>query len=380
MEVRGGRGRDVSTLELFFDLVYVYAITQVVGLIHDDATLAGLAKGALVLWLLWWAWAIYTWTTNWTGTDGIVVRLFLLTAMGATLLMALAIPDAFGASSIWFGVMYFIVRILASVFYWVESADYPDQRQAFNTFFPMAFLAAALVLVGGFLDQPWLTILWIVAAALDALAAFNAGKGTWAVDTHHFAERNGLFVIVALGETIVGIGLTAAGVERDAIHIAAIIVGFVIAASLWWAYFDRAAPLIDSVFDRATGKGPGRIARDAYSLLHYPLIVGIVFYAVAAEEIVAHPDEPLGTVGRLALSLGVALVLVSIAASLYRVTSKVATARILAAVAVMAIGAIAGSWNAVVFAAAVAAATVMALTFEHLRPWTYAVDEESSDH
>ncbi len=171
------------------------------------------------------------------------------------------------------------------------------------TFAPTAMLAAGLVLVGGWLDTPWLTVLWVGAALLDMTAAAFAGRATWAIDAPHFAERNGLFIIVALGETIVGVGLTAAGVERDAIHIVAIVIAFLIACSLWWAYFHRAALVMEHAMSTGLGRVPGRIARDAYSLLHYPLVVGIIFYAVAAEEIVAHPDEPLEDFGRLLLLL-----------------------------------------------------------------------------
>jgi low temperature requirement protein LtrA len=368
--------RPAATLELFFDLVYVYAITQVVGLLHDGATLGTLAEGALIIWLLWWTWSIYTWTTNWTGTDETPTRLFLLATMGMTLLMALTIPTAFGDGSLWFGVTYFIVRLMASALYWYSSKDFPAQREAFMTFFPTSITAAGLVLVGGFLDTPWLTVLWVGAATLDLVAAAFAGRGTWAVAGHHFAERNGLFIIVALGETIVGIGLSAAGVERDVVHIAAITIGFVIAASLWWAYFHRAADVLEQALEAATGRESGRIARDAYSLLHYPLVVGIIFYAVAAEEIVAHPDEPLEQFGRFALSLGITLALLAIAAAVFRVTQRAPTIRIGTAVIIMAIGAVAGSWNAVVFAAVVALVVVGSLTWTQLRPWQY----DDADH
>jgi low temperature requirement protein LtrA len=367
--VPGGLDRPASTLELFFDLVYVFAITQVVGLLHDGATVGTLAKGALILWLLWWTWGTYTWTTNWTGTDGNAIRLFLLTTMGVTLLMSLTIPDAFGEGSQWFGVTYFTVRMLAAALYWYSSGTHPQQRAAFMSFFPFSSLAAGLILVGGFLDSPWLVIFWVGGGVLDLIAAANAGRETWSLDAHHFAERNGLFIIVALGETVVGIGLSAAGVDRDAVHIAAIIVGFAIACSLWWAYFHRAAPLIEEALAAAVGQVRSRIARDAYSLLHYPLVVGIVFYAVAVEEIVAHPDEPLDTFGRLALSLGVSLALLAIAASVYRVTRRIPSIRIGTAVLIMAIGAVAGSWNAVIFASAIAAVTVASLVWTQLRPW-----------
>jgi low temperature requirement protein LtrA len=152
--VPGGTERSASTLELFFDLVYVFAITQIVALIHADPTVLEFARGAFLLGLLWWTWSIYTWTTNWTGTEGAPIPLFVLAAMGATLVMALEVPNAFGDGSRWFGVKYFVVRMLAAGFYWFASKSYPTQRAAFATFFPLSFLGALFVLIGGSSMRP----------------------------------------------------------------------------------------------------------------------------------------------------------------------------------------------------------------------------------
>jgi low temperature requirement protein LtrA len=369
-----GSRRAASTLELFFDLVYVFAITQVVGLLHDGASVTALAQGALLLWLLWWTWSTYTWTTNWSGTDGSGIRLFILAAMGITLLMALSIPTAFGEGSQWFGITYFTVRVLGNALYLYASRHHPEQRSAFMTFFPGALLASVLVLIGGFLEPPWLTVLWIASAAIDVFSAANASRGTWTMDAHHFAERNGLFIIVALGETIVGVGLAAVGVERDLIHLVAIGVGFVIAASLWWAYFNRAAVILEEGLEAAPASEIGQIARDAYSFAHYPLVVGIVYYAVAAEEIVAHPDEPLDDFGRFALAFGVSIALLAISFSVYRVRRRIPTVRIGTAVVIMAVGFFAGSWSAVVFGAAVAAIIVASLIWTETHAWSERTD------
>jgi len=375
--VRGGRERSASTIELFFDLVYVFAITQVVTFIHADPTMFRLASGAFLLLLLWWTWSIYTWTTNWTGTDATPVRLFLLAAMGATLLMALAVPDAFGDGSRWFGITYFIVRILAAGFYWVASKNFPEQRAAFFTFFPMSLTAALLVLIGSFLDAPWLGVFWIAGATLDIISAINAGKGTWAVDAKHFAERNGLFVIIALGESIVGIGIAATHVSLEIVLIPAVGVAFVVAAALWWSYFDRAAPGAEAHFLDAEGKEPGRFARDAYSLLHYPLVVGIVFFALSAEDVVTDPTEPLGNVSRVALTLGTALVLLSISAVTFRATRWIAVDRLLAVLAVALLGWFGGSLAAGALTTAVAAILIVTLTWEHFHPWIDSTAEQT---
>jgi low temperature requirement protein LtrA len=367
--VLGGTGRNASTLELFFDLVYVFAITQVVALVHADPTVAGFARGAFLLALLWWTWSIYTWTTNWTGTNGTPIRLFLLAAMGATLVMALEVPDAFGEGSGWFGITYFVVRMLAAGFYWVASKPYPIQRAAFATFFPLSFLAALFIMIGGFFDAPWLGIFWVAGAALDVFSAINAGKGTWAIDAKHFAERMGLFVIIALGESIVGIGLAAAHVPRDVVHLAALSLMFVVAAGLWWFYFDKAAPFVEIVFTQRTGQARGRFARDAYSILHYPIIVGIVFFAVAAEEVVVHPEEALSTVIGVAMALGVGLVLVSIVASVFRLLPRIFMLRIATAAGLLLLVWLTSGINAVATAAIVAGVLVVELAWEHVHHW-----------
>ena len=369
LRVFGGKGRNASTLELFFDLVYVFAITQVVSFIHEDPTVTGFAKGAFLLALLWWTWSIYTWTTNWTGTEGVRIRLFLLAAMGATLLMALEVPDAFGEGSVWFGLTYFAVRMLAAGFYWVASKDHPTQRAAFITFFPLSFVAAFLIMVGGFLDTPWLGILWVTAAGLDVFSAINAGKGTFVIDAKHFAERFGLFVIIALGESIVGIGLAAAHVPRDLIHVVGLGVMFVVAAGLWWSYFDKAAPLVETVFAQKTGRARSRFARDAYSILHYPIIVGIVFFAVAAEEVVAHPEAPLSTTVAVAMALGIAMVFASIAASVFRTIPRVFALRVATGSGLIVLVWLTDGIDAVGTAAIVAVVLVAELIWEHTHHW-----------
>ena len=365
----GGEGRNASTLELFFDLVYVFAITQVVSFIHGDPTFVGFAKGAFLLGLLWWTWSIYTWTTNWTGTEGAPIRLFLLAAMGATLLMALEVPDAFGEASVWFGVTYFAVRMLAFGFYWVASKHHPTQRAAFVTFFPLSFVAALLVMVGGFLVTPWLGILWVAGASLDLFSAISAGRGTFAIDAKHFAERFGLFVIIALGESIVGIGLAAAHVPRDLVHVVGLGLMFTIAAGLWWSYFDKAAPLVETAFAQRTGQARSRFARNAYSMLHYPIIVGIVFVAVAAEEIVAHPQEPLSTTVAVAMALGIAMVLISIVASVFRTVPRVFVLRIAAGSGLVVLLWLTDGIDAIATAAIVATVLLAELIWEHTHHW-----------
>jgi low temperature requirement protein LtrA len=310
---------------------------------------------------------MYTWTTNWTGTSSTSTRLFILGAMGTTLLMALAVPQAFGDGSRWFAVTYFAVRVLASGLYWVASKSHPEQRAAFYTFFPLAGAASVLVLIGGFLEPPWLGVFWVAGAVLDIVGAVNAGKGSWAIDAKHFAERNGLFIIIALGESVVGLGLAATGAERDTPHITALAIAFVGVAAIWWSYFDRAAPRMEAHLTQLTGQERGRFARDAYSILHYPLVVGIVFYALALEDVVAHPTDPISPEGRFAMAVGVALVLLSVVGAAYRAIRRIPTERLAAAVILIALAWLSGSMDAQIFASIVTAILVVSLAIEHIR-------------
>ena len=348
--VAGGTGRSATTLELFFDLVYVFAITQVVAFVHHQPTVVGLLEAALLLQIMWWTWSIYTWTTNWTGTASTPIRLFLLATMGASLVMATGVSGAFEESGPLFGSALFAVRVLAASLYYVASKDYPVQRAAFLTFFPLSIAAAGMFLVGGFLEPRWLLILFLGGALLDLISAANAGRGSWAVDASHFAERNGLFIIIALGESVVGVGLTAAKVALDVPHLGAMVVAFAGIAGLWWVYFEGTAPHAERHLASATGKERGRVARDIYSFLHYPMVVGIVIFAVGMEDLVAHPVDPLPLVGRLAVSWGMGLVLLSIVAGYLRATGKVAWEKAGAMALLFALAFVAANASALVFA------------------------------
>ena len=314
--------------------------------------------------LLWWTWSIYTFTTNWTGTDSVAIKLFLLATMGTTLVMGMAVPDAFGKSSQLFGITFFTVRILAGGLYWVASKDYPAQRAAFYTSFPISTTAALLVLIGGFLEGPWLWGFFIAGAALDVFTAITAGRSTWAIDASHFAERDGLFVIIALGESVVGIGITAVEVAKNLVHTAALLVSFVGVAALWWSYFDRAALYAESYFKRLHGRDRGRFARDAYLFLHYPLVVGIVFFAVAQEDIVARPQDSLPVVDRFAMAAGAALVLLSVAAVTYRAIGRVTVERLVAAAVLIGLVWVTVSMSALAYAVVVVIVVVVTLALE----------------
>lgn len=295
----------VSPLELFFDLVFVFSITQVAQLLAADPTAQGLIGGLLVLLLVWWAWSQYAWALNSLGNEATPIKLALLVAMGAVLFMALAVPDATGDGGLWFAVGYTAVLLLGLLVY---AVGLPRNRLPDLAWYAIPALAGVLtVLIGGFVEGETRLVVWGIGIAIQVLAAFASGSSDYDIRPAHFAERHALFVIIALGEIVVAVGLAAAGGERDVATAIAVSGAFLVAAVLWWAYFDWLATAMERALAVVTGSGRTRTARDLFTLGHIPLIVGVVLYAVAAEEAAAHPGDHLETYGRTLLALAVAL-------------------------------------------------------------------------
>jgi low temperature requirement protein LtrA len=299
----------VTPLELFFDLVFVFAFTQVTGLMSADLTAEGVVRGMLVLAALWWAWAGYAWLTNTVDPDEGAERLAVLAVIGALLVLSLAVPDAFAGSALLFGVAYFAVRALHIVLYLIAGRDDPDLFRAVRRFAPTATLGPALILLAAFFDDGEQYALWIVALAIDYLGALTGRAGGWRVSPHHFAERHGLIVIIALGESIVAIGVGAAGHPIHTGVVVAALLGLAVAATLWWAYFDWVSIVAEGQLARATGVARAALARDVYSYIHLPMVAGIVLFALGLKKTIADFDDPLPTVAALALTGGVALYL-----------------------------------------------------------------------
>lgn len=325
----------VTPLELFFDLVFVFALTQVAALIRHDLTAVGVLRGILILGMVYWGWSLYTWSTNAVSTKQLGVRLGLLAAMASILLMARAIPEAFGDGAAYFAAAYFIFRIIGTIIYFA-AADAAG-RVALRTFMPLATTAALVALVGGFVPDEWRGWVWLVSLLIDLVSTKAAERADWHVRPGHFAERYGLLVIIALGEVIVAIGVGLAEVEIGMQAGATILVAFAGAAVLWWSYFDWVAEVMEDHLRRLTGIARGAFARDAYSILHYPLIAGIVLYAVVVEEIAVHPEEHLEGISRFLLGVAFALVLLSFVSAGYRVTKHLPLPRLVAALAVLAV-------------------------------------------
>jgi low temperature requirement protein LtrA len=305
-------------LELFFDLVFVFAITQVVSLVIHDLTRAGALRGALVLALMWWAWTNWTWTTNMVNLEPRIIRVAVLASMLGVFGMAFAVPTAFEGDGDWLAAGYVIVRIIAAAVFVIGIRRDPVEFKALVTYLPVSLAATAMVLVGGLVGGEALQWIWLAALLVEVIGAELSGQANWKVDAGHFAERHGLILIIALGEGIIAVGLALEDTPIDRSLAAQLAVGLAGVCALWWAYFDRLQEVMESALRLADAHETGHIARDVYSLLHYPMILGIVFYAVALEQAFAHPDDPMENVAAALLVAALALYLLAQAVAVWR--------------------------------------------------------------
>jgi low temperature requirement protein LtrA len=322
LELEGGDEHRVTPLELFFDLAFVFAFTQVTSLLVDDPTWGGLFRGMLVLAALWWAWAGYAWFTSTLDVDEGGVRLAMLASMATMIIVALAVPGAFGDDAVLFGVAYFVVRALHLVLYAIVSRDDPDLRSALLRIVPTELLGASLLVVAGFLEGDGRIALWVVALAVDYLGpAFTDLQG-WRIAPEHFAERHGLVILIALGESIIAIGV-GAGLELVPKVVVAATLGIVVVSALWWLYFDVAAIFQRARLSEARGAAQARLALISFSYFHLPMVAGVVLFAFGLETTLHHVDDELDTVPAAALCGGAALYLLGHVASLFRATRRV---------------------------------------------------------
>jgi low temperature requirement protein LtrA len=273
----------------------------------QDLTWTGVGRGLLVLAALWWAWTGYAWLTNMLEPEEGLVRAGMFAAMAAMLIAAIAVPGAFGVDAMLFGVAYVLVRLVNLALDAIAGKRDPEFRRAILRFAPTAAIGPLLILAAGFADGAARTTLWVIAiAAMYSGPLIDRGLG-WHISPAHFAERYGLVVIIALGESIVAIGFATVGIEITGAVILAAVLGLVVIAALWWAYFDVMAVLGQQQLARTTGVTRARIARDAYSYLHLPMIAGIVLFSLGLKVTTHDVHEPLTAVPAVALCGGVSL-------------------------------------------------------------------------
>jgi len=301
----------VMPLELFFDLVFVLTLTQATVLMADEPTWRGLAKGLLVLGVLWWSWVGYAWLTSAVDPEEGSVRLVIFAAMAAFLVAALCVPSAFDDAAFVFAGAYAVVRIAHIGLYLIASRDDPGLRSSVTGLAVSTAVGVTLLTGAAFADEELQGLLWAAALGLDAAGPYFFGAEGWRLVAGHFAERHGLIIIVALGESLVAIGAGAEG-DVDAGIAAAAALGVAVAAALWWLYFDVVALVAER---RLAAAAPGRqqneIARDSYSYLHFPMVAGIVLVALGLKKTLGHTGDPLELVPAVALLGGTAVYLVA---------------------------------------------------------------------
>jgi low temperature requirement protein LtrA len=302
-------GERVKPLELFFDLVFVLALTQCTTLILEHPTWEGIAQGMLVLALLWWSWTGYAWLTSVVDPEEGGVQLALLAAMAAFLIAALAVPDAFTDTAMEFAAAYGVVRAAHIALFVLASQEDAGLRRSVVGLAGSTALGIGLLVAGALLEGEGQTALWVLALVLDMGGPYFFRSEGWRLVPGHFAERHGLIVIVALGETIVALGV-GADVGLTVGVAAAAVLGIVLVFELWWTYFDIVAIANVRRLVRAEeGREQNELARDAYSYLHFPLVAGVVLSAVGLHEALAHAEDPLKTVPAFTLLGGVSIYL-----------------------------------------------------------------------
>lgn len=312
--------REVTPLELFFDLVFVFALTQVTGMMAADPTWVGLLRGMAVLTVLWWAWVGYVWIGTTTDAEETAPRLTMLVAMGTMFLTALAVPGAFGRlgdvaggerdQALLFGLTYLAVRVMHVVLFLVIGRDLPGVGAAARRLAPGLLIGASLILVAAFLPAGWPRgLLWLVAIVIDVGAPLVSGTQGWQVSPGHFAERHGLIIIIALGESVVALGVGVSDELYSVRTIVAVLVGFAALACLWWLYFDVVAIAAESRLASAPPEERNALARDSYNYVHLVMVAGIVLLALGLKKAFDDIDAPLKTTVSFALFGGVALYL-----------------------------------------------------------------------
>jgi low temperature requirement protein LtrA len=358
------REQRVSPLELFFDLVFVFAFTQVTTLLSNNPTWSGLEHAFLILTALWWMWAAYAWLTNAVDPGEGLVWGTMLVASGAMFVGALAVPEAFGSHGVVFGVAFLIVALMNISLYALSARGDPDLFEAVVRIVPSSIVGATLITVAGFVHGGLKPALWLIAIAIGFFAPIVVAPSGWRLHPAHFVERHGLIVIIAIGESLAAIGL---GVRRGGLgaeEIVAAVLGFAVAASFWLAYFDFFTIRAQQLLDDRSGVQQVKLARDTYTYLHLPMVVGIVLFAFAVKTTLAHVHAELSIAPALALCGGPALYLFAFVGLRFRVARTVRGGRLVAAVVCAALVPAALAVQAIVALALVAAVWVVLHAYE----------------
>ena len=368
----------VTPRELFFDLVFVFAFTQVATLLADDPTFAGIGRGVLVLAALWWAWTAYAWLTNNLDPEEGVVGAALLVALIAMFVAALVVPGVFDDEGVLFGAAFLVVCAMHLALYALAGQRDRELLGAVLRLAPWTLIGAILILVAGFVDgaRVWL---WVAALLWAYVGGALSGSTGWHVHPSHLAERYGLVLIIALGEAFISIGIGVTGIGIGLGEVVAAVLGLLVATSFWLAYFDFFSIRGERLLHELQGAERVALARDVYAYGHFPMIVGIVLFAFAMKKIMGHVGDELDAVAAFALCGGSALYLLAYSLIRMRIQRRltVSPGRFLAALVLVLMLPLA---TAVPALAALAMVTAVWLTLHayELVHWRGARDESRS--
>jgi low temperature requirement protein LtrA len=359
--------RHASNLELFLDLVFVFAVTQIATLITRQLSAGGVGKGLLVAWLVWWQWSQFTWAGSAIDLQRQArSRFMVLSIIPAALIMTATIPEAYARNAVWFAAAYMGVQVLVLAMQGAVAMQAEGTRVAFAKYAVAAFASPAVVLTGAFFHGNARIVIWIGAAALNLIGAFRAaGAGEWTINPVHFAERHALFIIISLGEVLVAAGANLNSHRLSPMEATALIVSVAVACVLWWTYFAFIPAVVEHRLRVASGGERGVLARDLFTFGHFPLVIGLILYAVVVKHLMLHPAGHLHATDRWLLFLSAAMFIGGLVGLQLRVVRRVAPERLLA---IAAIGALcAGGRHArgviVVGLVAVAFALMQAVTY-----------------
>ncbi|WP_432949139.1 low temperature requirement protein A [Kribbella sp. CA-253562] len=338
--------QSVTTLELFFDLVFVFALTQITALMAHELTWHGVIRGVLLIGLLWWSWIGFAWLCNLVKADEGSVRAVLLLAMAAMFLIALAIPEAFHdlpgglPGPVVIAIAYFLFRALHLVLFWLIADGDKTLRRTLARFAPSMLAGTALLLVASQFDGTTQTLLWAAALAADYGGTYLIDARGWRLrSAAHFAERHGLILIIALGESIVAIGVGVTDLPISWPIVVASMLGLGVAAALWWIYFDATVYYGEQALAAEPAETRPKLARDAYTFLHFPMVAGVVLLALGLKKVLEyvgdtehhHLDDPLKGIGLYALFFGVVFYLLGHVGFKLRTTGTVGWSRLITA-------------------------------------------------
>ncbi|MCU0277642.1 MAG: low temperature requirement protein A [Candidatus Nanopelagicales bacterium] len=311
--IANAAGHKVTTLELFFDLVFVYGISQVTAYLADDHSALGFLRGLLLAALLWWAWVAYSWLGTSVQVNQRPVQISMFVAMAAIMILALLMPDFFddtrGASvAMVAAAAYVMVRLMHLALFYFAGRDDPGITRAALRLGRTVVIAALLLIGGAYLGGDWQLVLVTVAVVIDVVGPFLGGGQGWRLALSHFAERHGLIVIIALGESIVAIGVGASGIPMSAALLTTAVLGVAVACTLWVAYFDGTSDALEEAVETRDGVDQVTTARDVYSIMHFLLVAGLILMSLAMKSALKGAEkgwaEPLADYASFALGLG----------------------------------------------------------------------------